>query len=109
MPGPYNLATTFAAAFLLSIGLALLWRALALWLGHTAPADPLHPGRTALSAGVAVATAAFVVRAGQTSIAWPVWIAGAAYLALGLWDDLRALRPAIKFVLQLAIAAALVA
>src|SRR5438045_1514076 len=109
MQGPYSLAAIFAAAFLLSIALALVWRAVVLRLGHTAPADPLHPGRTALSAGTALAVAAFVATAAHKDVAWPVWIAGAAYLALGLWDDVRALRPALKLVLQLVIAAALVA
>src|SRR5207248_7477761 len=109
MPGPYSLGILFATAFLLSIALASVWRAVVLRLGHTAPADPLHPNRTALSAGTGLAVAAFVATATQTIIAWPVWIGGAAYLALGLWDDVRALRPAIKLVLQLAIAAALVA
>ena len=109
MPAPYSLAATFAAAFLLSIALSLVWRAVVLRLGHTAPADPLHSSRTALSAGVAVAIAAFTATVGQASIPWPVWTTGAAYLALGLWDDVRALHPGIKLVPQLAIAAALVA
>ena len=109
MPDPLRLAAIFGAACLVSIALALLWRKLVLQLGHTAPADPLHPTRTALSAGIALAAAALVTGAYWTDVTRPAWLAGVAYLGLGLVDDLRALRPGIKLILQLAIAAGLVA
>ena len=98
-------------AFLLSLGLTPAVRALALRLGAVARPrqDRWHRREIALLGGVAIATATLGVVAALVDVDPPLsaMLIGAGLMgAVGLYDDLRPLRPASKLVLQIAVALA---
>src|SRR5581483_8272668 len=99
--------------FLLGLALTLAVRALAHRLGAVAKprTDRWHQKPTAMLGGVAIYSAftlGWLVFAPKTSNALPVLGASAALFVIGLIDDLRPLKPYIRLVAQLMLAAMVV-
>ncbi|HKZ87362.1 MAG TPA: hypothetical protein VJ793_27365 [Anaerolineae bacterium] len=81
-------------------------------LAHFAPADDFHEARVALSGGVGIWLAFLLVmvfaRVG-TATTWLIVGSSVAMVGVGLWDDLRPLRPQHKLLLQLIVSTGAVA
>jgi UDP-GlcNAc:undecaprenyl-phosphate GlcNAc-1-phosphate transferase len=109
----------FALPLIAILGAAALavlagWAAIAVFLrlGHNAPADPFHDKPVALSGGVAVwiawiLVAGFVVPKNQWTLA--ILGGGTGMFVVGLIDDIKPFRADVKLLLQLGIAAVMVA
>jgi len=101
-------------SFVCSVGLVYAVRPLAHRLGAVATpkADRWHRGTIPLLGGLAIAGAFLVAALVQPPTTWQglALVSGAMALSLvGLVDDLRPLRPQMKFLLQLVVASAVVA
>jgi UDP-GlcNAc:undecaprenyl-phosphate GlcNAc-1-phosphate transferase len=104
-------------AFLCALGVALVGTPLAMWLarrvGAVAPprVDRWHKRPTPLMGGIAILaghTIALLLFAPLRIEVVGLLVAGAAIFGLGLFDDLRPLRPSVKLAGQVAIASLLI-
>src|SRR4051812_22171283 len=99
-------------AFVLSVGLVPLCRALAVRLGYVARprADRWHGRPTALFGGIAIATVTLALYCALADFrAQPVLLVGASLMfAVGLVDDLVSLTPSTKLVFEIVVASLLV-
>lgn len=108
-----SIVMSFAVAALVSMALTPAVRALAHrcgWLARPRP-DRWHNRPVALMGGAAVfvaTTAAVVAARGLQAGVSPALVAGAVVFVLGVWDDLRPLRPATKLVVEISAALGLV-
>ncbi len=107
--------TRLSLAFLASLALSLTLTPLARWYarrrGFVAKpkADRWHTKPTALLGGPAIALAAvagfLLSPAGGRALLFYAWIAGAVVIsAVGVFDDLRGLRPSSKLIAQIVVA-----
>jgi UDP-GlcNAc:undecaprenyl-phosphate GlcNAc-1-phosphate transferase len=101
----------FGAAFLLSLGLTPICRAVAQRFGLTAKpkADRWHERPTALFGGVAIAVPTLVLGATlPLGEVWHLLACGAAIAAFGALDDYLSLKASTKLIVQIALASVLV-
>jgi UDP-GlcNAc:undecaprenyl-phosphate GlcNAc-1-phosphate transferase len=68
--------------------------------------DRWHKKPTAIFGGVAIYlsfTAAFLLTSPYRQPLWALFICGTAIFAVGLWDDIRELKPQVKFLAQIVV------
>ncbi len=105
-----RLILVFPVAVVASYALTLFWRRLAVSLQHTARPDLWHSEPTPISGGLGLAVAGLLAQLllGFSPTAMTLWLSAFAFLALGLWDDLRPLTPKMKLLTQFLVASGIV-